>query len=119
MKDHGRHLTYELPGHRWIYEYEERTSQGERLVVEMTLCDNPGGNNSIPRLWHQRGLTEEELATYWAAQTYAYGEEGDCFGRYNPTLAGAHRIDFDWVLEGTEENREALLREVERRAFEE
>ena len=58
---------------------------------------------------------------------YAYRElnifegenkDGNCYGRYNPQeLPKSHKINFDWVLYGSEENRIKILEEIERLAF--
>lgn len=111
-----------VPGRRWFYKYEEPTPLGERVVVELCRCENPGGSNSIPALWHKRGYTSTVLDDWWSVQTYAHDSEGNCWGRYNPTVKreGARPvIDFDWLFPATEANREKLLREIERRAFSE
>lgn len=109
-----------VPGSHLFYEYEELTPKGERLVVEMLRFDNPGGKNSIPVLWRKHGYTSTVLDDWWSVNTYAYDNEGNCYGRYNPTVKREESravTDFDWKLPATEENRERLLREIERRAF--
>ena len=109
-----------VPGSHLFYEYEELTPKGERLVVEMLRFDNPGGKNSIPVLRHKHGYTSTVLDDWWSVNTYAYDNEGNCYGRYNPTVKREESravTDFDWKLPATEENRERLLREIERRAF--
>ena len=109
-------MTYEVPGRRWQYEYDEPTPRGERIAVELRRCD--GG--SLPRLWHKEGRTSRLLKSWWGVTVYAYDEDGRCFGRYNPTAkpgGDGYVYDFAWVLEATEENKERLFREIERRAF--
>ena len=75
-----------VPGSHLFYEYEELTPKGERLVVEMLRFDNPGGKNSIPVLWRKHGYTSTVLDDWWSVNTYAYDNEGNCYGRYNPTV---------------------------------
>lgn len=110
-----------VEGGRWFYECEEQTPKGERLVVELCVNENPGGDkSSIPALWHKHGYTPTELSDWWSVQTYVYDAEGNCYGRYNPTIKREEArsvIDFDWMLPATEANREKILREIERRAF--
>ena len=49
---------------------------------------------------------------------YVTDKDGNCYGRYNPhELPKSHKINFDWVLEGTEENRIKILEEIEILAF--
>lgn len=116
------------------YTYSEPTPKGEKVVVELTHCTNPGGKNSLPYLWHKHGHTSKVLETYWCAQTYVTNAGGSCYGAYNPTTKPkdtvthttingrdveyrGHEIDFGWMLEGTEASRKKLLAEIERRAF--
>lgn len=116
------------------YEYNHPTLEDETLIVELSLCTNPGGNNSLPHLWHKHGWTKEELESYWCVQTYAKDSEGNTYLKYNPTLKIAkykeydqrkrkwvtkrrREINFKWMLEGTEENRIKLLSMIEKEAF--
>ncbi len=116
------------------YTYSEPTPKGEKVVVELTHCTNPGGKNSLPYLWHKHGYTDKLLENYWCAQTYVTDTEGNCYSRYNPTIKPKDHttytiingrevpirgteLDFGWVLEGTEASRKKLLAEIETRAF--
>lgn len=109
-------------GQRWFYEYEEPTRNGERLEVDFTLCSASEGSISLPKMWHKKGYTETVLESWWYVQVYATDQNGICRGKYNPTAklaeSGTRYVhDFDWTLEATDENREKILREIERRAF--
>lgn len=109
-----------VPGSHLLYTYEELTLKGERLVVELLRFENSGGANSIPARWYKHGYTSTVLDDWWSVQTYAYDDKGNCYRRYNPTVKreGTRAVvDFDWKLSATEENREKILREIERRAF--
>lgn len=119
-KRHTVKIEEMAPGLRWFYEYQKPTPRGERIVVELCRCENPGGSNSLPVLWNKNGHTSTVLDDWWGVQVYAYDSEGNCWGRYNPTEkhdVPRPVIDFKWMLSATEENREKLLREIERRAF--
>ena len=49
---------------------------------------------------------------------YAYDKEGNCYGRYNPQiLPHGTKINFDWILEATEENKERILNEIIKRTY--
>lgn len=103
------------------YTFAEQNSKGERLQVEISECrpDNLD-KNSLPNLWKKHGYTEKRLESYFSVRTYATDPEGVCRGRYNPqeeTQNGSPQrsINFAWMLEVTEENREKLLREIYRR----
>ena len=99
------------------YTFTEQNRRGERLTVEITECrpDNRS-KNSLPNLWQKAGRTKKRLESYFSVATYATDADGYCWGRYNPQEETAdgkpqHVINFDWMLEVTEQNRERLLRE--------
>ena len=49
---------------------------------------------------------------------YAYDKEGSCYGKYNPQiLPYGTRINFDWILEATKENKEQILNEIIKRTY--
>lgn len=102
------------------YTFAEQNSAGERLQVEISECrpDNRM-KNSLPNLWKKHGYTEKRLESYFSVRTYATDPEGVCRGRYNPQrVLGANKINFDWMLEVTKQNRERLLQEIYRRFIE-
>ena len=93
--------------------FTEQNKRGERLSVEITECrpDNRS-KSSLPNLWQKHGYTKKRLESYFSMMTYATDAEGVCRGRYNPQIKlGENKINFDWMLEVTEQNRERLLRE--------
>lgn len=49
-------------------------------------------------------------------KTYATDSHLDCYGRYNPQLEG-NVINPVWKLDATEENKELILMEIEKRAY--
>lgn len=130
-------------GRRWLYTFSEKNEKGELIQVELSKCepDNKLGS-SLPRLWAKNGFIDRVLESYWCVDTYATEENGNCYGRYNPQVMDKvevttegyynkekdeyenrevkkcrHVLNFDWLLEPTEENLIKLLEEVERRAF--
>lgn len=40
---------------RSYYHFKPMTAAGESLLVELTLCEDPGGKNSLPALWYKNG----------------------------------------------------------------
>jgi hypothetical protein len=55
--------------------------------------------------------------THWSISTYVTDTEGNCYGRYNPQSKISEDgkrtvLNFDWMFEATEENKEKLLNEV-------
>lgn len=93
--------------------YDIKNSKGEILCVEVVRCENPGGANSLPKIWYKNGWTKTELRTWWAIDVSVYDINGRCWIRYNPQIVqGTHRIDFNWMKEATGENLAAILAEV-------
>lgn len=106
-------------GLRWLYTFLEKNEKGELIQVELSKCEPDNSRpESFPNLWKKHGYIDRVLESYWCVSTYATEENGDCYGRYNPQIRkDAFKLDFDWIIEATEENRIKLLEEVERRAF--
>lgn len=107
-------------GTRTLYSFAEPNTKGERIQFELTACHNPGGKDSLPYLWKKHKFIDRVLETWWNLQVYVTNENG-CFGRYNPTVKlsedGKRQvINFDWMLEATEENKQKLIDEVYRLA---
>lgn len=95
----------------------EKNGKDESLMIELSECTNPGGKNSLPYLWHKAGYTDKILDTYLCIHTYCTDSEGGCFGRYNPQEKRSddgkrNVINFDWMFENTEENKQKLINEV-------
>jgi hypothetical protein len=99
------------------YEVNERNGKGERMVFSLVHCDNPGGNNSLPYLWKKEGYIDRILETYVCIETSVYDTEDVCRIDYNPQIEWDENkkrnvINFDWMLEDTEENRQKLIDEA-------
>jgi hypothetical protein len=106
----------------WFYKFTDTNEKGEELIIELNLCEDWKENkNSLPKLWKQGGYIDRVLETYWSIHTYVKDTEGNSFGAYNPQ----HKIvededgrktviNFDWMFEATEENKEKLINEVYR-----
>lgn len=107
----------QMAGKRWFYTFTEPNAKGEKIVVELCKCTNPGGNNALPVLWKKHSFIDRVLETYWSIQTYVTDTEGQSFMRYNPqVIPGKYKINFDWMFEATEENKDRLIDEVYRLA---
>lgn len=94
----------------------EPNTKDETLVIELVECKNPGGKNSLPYLWGKHGYTDRVLETYLSIHTYCTDSEGNCYGRYNPQTklsedGKRYIINFDWMFENTEENKQRLIDE--------
>lgn len=110
-----------------LYTFTERNNKGERLQVELSECypDNKS-KYSLPNLWKKHGYTDRTLANYYSVRTYATDPEGVCRGLYNPQelkisivysgeRCAQKKINFSWMLEVTEQNRDKILQECFRR----
>lgn len=108
-----------MAGARTVYTFAEQNRNGERLQVELVeVRPDNRSKSSLPNLWQKAGRTKKRLESYFSVATYVTDAEGLCWGRYNPqtkmeAVNGTPRsvINFDWMLEATEQNRERLLRE--------
>lgn len=104
---------------RWFYTFTDTNNKGEKLIIELSKCIDSDYKNSLPKLWNKSGYIDRVLETYWSIQTYVKDTEGNSFGRYNPQhklSEDGNRmvINFDWMFEATEENKDKLINEVYR-----
>lgn len=107
-------------GLRMRYEFEDKNAKGEEITVELVSCTRDPGDRSLPKLWKAAGLIDRVLDTWVGVNVYVTSEDGTCRGDYNPQESGiGHKINFYWMLEDTPENRDRIIAEICRRAFEE
>ena len=95
----------------------EPNKKSEMLMIELVECKNPGGKNALPFLWYKSGYTNKILDTYLCIHTHCRDSEGNCCSKYNPqtkTSDDGNRnvINFDWMFENTEENKQKLINEA-------
>ena len=117
-------LSYEIEksrgfGSTWVNVIGKNAKQ-ETMTIELIHCENPGGKKSLPYLWWKAGYTDKIMETYLSVQTYVHDSENGCYGGYNPQSKlsedrGRHVINFDWLLEDTEENEKKLIEECIKR----
>ena len=102
--------------YRELNIFEGENKKGECIDVELSRIR--AESSSIMDNWVRNGYIQKSLPTWWSIYVYVTDKDGNCYGRYNPQeLPKSHNINFDWVLEGTEENRIKILEEIERLAF--
>lgn len=109
-----------VPGQRMIRTFEGRNAKGEAVEVEFGIGRNDRSRRSLAKLWHRNGRTGTELETWWNVTVYVTDGDGRCFEAYNPTIRrGGYGLvlDFEWVMEATQENLELISSEIEKRAF--
>lgn len=98
---------------RELYTFEEKNHKGEKIQVEFVKS-----SGSLAKIWFEKGYTDKLLDTYWSVDVFATEENGHCWGKYNPTIKkGEYKLNFKWVLEATEENKQKILNEIIKRAY--
>lgn len=125
-----------------LYTFADLNAKGEKIQFELSRCGDGLENckNSLPYLWKKNGYINRVLPNYWCVSVYATESNGNCWGWYNPqtleytrtikdgkTLENRHVvnrhvitrhiINFDYMLEATEENKQKLIDEIYKRAF--
>lgn len=100
--------------------FDKRNLKGEKLCVEIGICRNPGGKDSLPYLWYKKGYTKDLMTDWWSVQTYVTNQEGECYCAYDPTIKRSEdgkrfEINFDWHLAATTENFKKIVKEILRR----
>ena len=101
---------------REFYHFNDRNSKGERVEIEFTKVENDN-NRHLINIWYEKGFIKEQLESYWQVTVYAYDKEGNCYGKYNPQILYGTKINFDWILKATKENKERILNEIIKRTY--
>lgn len=99
---------------KW-YKFTNINAKGEKIIIEiMKITCDLKNKNSIMNLWKKNGYIENVLPSYWSLTVYVEDSEGSCFGCYNPTIING-KINFEWLLEATGDNKQKLINEVYKR----
>lgn len=99
-------------GNRRIY------GNGSDLEVHIGTSEHGHGSGSLMDRWVKAGNLPAFVARALDVDVYYTREDGSVVGMFNPTEkpgGDGYVIDFDWVLEATDENERRILDEVERR----
>lgn len=104
---------------RELYTFKEKNYKGEAIEVELVYC-SPEFNTStsFPKKWKEQGYTDKVLESYIIANVYVTDENGNSSEKYNPQITSDFRLNYEWIVEVTEENKKRIIHEIERRAFE-
>lgn len=100
----------------------ELNEMKEEITIEVTkVTCNLKDKRCLMNLWKKEGYIKKTLPTWWSITTYVTNKNG-CWGRYNPQIRRSEDgkrnvINFDYVLEATEENKILLINEVIKRAY--
>jgi hypothetical protein len=118
LKIDGHEYTMEkMSERREFYHFNDRNSKDERIEIEFTKIENDCKGH-ILNVWYKEGFIKEKLENYWNVEVYVYDEKGNCYGKYNPQiLPHGTKINFDWILEATRENKERILNEIIKRTY--
>lgn len=115
----GKYIIEQMAPTRWFYSFEDVNEKKEKLVIELIkiVVDNPNDKKCLPYLWKKHGYIDRVLPHYWSISTYVHDTENNCYGIYNPQSKRSddgkrNVINFDWIFEATEENKQKLLEEV-------
>lgn len=107
-----KYTVEEMAPTRWFYYCNEKNAKGERLLVEVEkIIVNLEDKKEAMNLWKKEGVIKNAFPTWWSIHNYVHDTEGNGFKAYNPTVKGS-TLNFDWMLEATEENLNLILEEV-------
>lgn len=101
---------------REFYHFNDKNSKGERIEIEFTKIENDYKRHLI-NLWYKEGFIKEKLENYWNVEVYVYDEKGNCYGKYNPQISSGTKINFEWIIDATEENKKRILHEIIKRTY--
>lgn len=108
---------------RFYYEFEKKNNKGESMLIEITKSYyDTKSKNSLPVLWKKHGYTNKVYDNCLHAHCYCTDSDGNCWERYNPTIKlsddGCRNvINFDWLLEVSDENINKLINEISNRFY--
>lgn len=114
---HFRNYTFErnLNSMEDYFYFTDSNAKGESMIVMISHCESYG-KNSLPYIWHRDGYTDREINKYLICRTCVEKIDSPALEKYNPQLTNL-KINFEWLLEDTEENRQALIDEVARHFY--
>ena len=121
MKDFK--ITYQND-YRKVYVSEKENKKGEKIIIEISKSYYDITNkNSIPSLWIKHGYTTHLYKTALWIDCEVTNKDGQAYRKYEPTskLSDDKKrlvINFDWLLEATEESETKLLNETIKRFME-
>ncbi len=100
---------------RSLYTFSEVNGKSEKIVIELLECTNSKSKKSLPCLWVKHGFIDRILDTYLCVNTYVTDKNGNCAMQYNPQIK-AGKINFEWMFEVSEDNKQRLIDEIFRLA---
>lgn len=106
-----------MAGERWFIKFTEPNAKEETVLIELCKCTDIPDKTSIPKMWVKNGYIDRVLETYWHVNTYVKDTKGYSYMYYNPQVKpDTGKINFEWMFEATEENKNKIIDEVYRLA---
>ena len=105
---------------RHTFTMNKKNAKGEKIVIELTRCDNPGGKQSLPYIWNKKGFTSYVLPHWWSVDVSATDADGVCRHAYNPQSTkkdGRNVVNFEFLMAATSANLCIIFDEIIKRAF--
>lgn len=89
---------------------------GNNFIIELTnVYFEKQVRTDLMTQWVKAGYLPQRMSSYISVTTCFTDKTGNCTGKYNPQFNKEHNLNFEYVLEVTEENTIKLLRECIRR----
>ena len=89
---------------------------GNNFIIELTnVYFDKQVRTDLMTQWVKAGYLPHRMSSYISVTTYFTDKAGNCTGKCNPQYNKEHKLNFEYVLEVTEENTIKLLRECIRR----
>jgi hypothetical protein len=110
-------IRVQAEGRKVIYDFGTN-DRGEHITVELSR-EIPQNPLRKLRIWDAPAHSCIEQPNRLSVSVYAEDAGGIIVSRYNPTHGAKMRHDMAWMMEDTPENRQKMLAEIYRRAFEE
>lgn len=112
----GYTVMNELGNNEECLYFNNSNAKGETMIV--TISHNESyGKKSLPYMWYKKGYTDREINKYLTCRTYVEKIDSPALEKYNPQLTKNLKINFEWLLEDTEENKQILIDEIAKRFF--
>lgn len=132
MDKFTKHTEYRSTDKNMWLDCTDINEKGETLLVNIHQCEMDFDHKyGLGYLWKREGRIDGSFKTWWNIDCYVYRNVdgwNTCHGGYNPQEMTYRSkpdrdghvcirpvIDFDWMLEDTNENLERILNEIYRR----
>lgn len=93
---------------------EIRNKKGETIIIDLSyIVPDNTSKNSLPNLWKKYGYIDKVLDNYISVETFVTDVDGNCWGKYNPQVKeNQNKINFNYMLEVTKENKIKILEKI-------